>query len=61
MNRTVRLRLVAVPWSLFPKELSVGQVLSLSLLWSGHVILLKKRTHKYILILVNFNIIFRVH
>ena len=36
MNRTVRRRSVAVPWSLFPKELSVGQVLSLSLLWRGH-------------------------
>ena len=34
MNRTVRRRLVAVPWSLFPRELSVGQVLSLS--WRGH-------------------------
>ena len=32
MNRTVRRRLVAVPWSLFPREPSVGQVLSLSLL-----------------------------
>ena len=36
MNRTVRRRLVAVPWSLFPREPSVGQVLSLSLLWRGH-------------------------
>ena len=27
---------MAVPWSLFPRELSVGQVLSLSLLWRGH-------------------------
>ena len=36
MNRTVRRRSVAVPWSLFPRELSVGQVLSLSLLWRGH-------------------------
>ena len=36
MNRTVRCRSVAVPWSLFPRELSVGQVLSLSLLWRGH-------------------------
>ena len=36
MNRTVRRRLVAVPWSLFPRELSVGQVLSLSLSWRGH-------------------------
>ena len=35
MNRTVRRRSVAVPWSLFPGELSVGQVLSLSLLWRG--------------------------
>ena len=33
MNRTVRRRSVAVPWSLFPRELSVGQVLSL--LWRG--------------------------
>ena len=32
MNHTVRRRLVAVPWSLFPREPSVGQVLSLSLL-----------------------------
>ena len=36
MNRTVRRRSVAVPWSLFPRDLSVGQVLSLSLLWIGH-------------------------
>ena len=36
MNRTVRRTSVAVPWSLFPRELSVGQVLSLSLLWRGH-------------------------
>ena len=36
MNRTVRRRSVAVPWSLFPREPSVGQVLSLSLLWRGH-------------------------
>jgi len=36
MNRTVMCRSVAVPWSLFPRELSVGQVLSLSLLWRGH-------------------------
>ena len=35
MNRTVRRRSVAVPWSLFPRELSVAQVLSLSLLWRG--------------------------
>ena len=35
MNRTVRRRSVAVPWSLFTRELSVGQVL-LSLLWRGH-------------------------
>ena len=27
---------MAVPWSLFRRELSVGQVLSLSLLWRGH-------------------------
>ena len=27
---------VALPWRLFPRELSVGQVLSLSLLWRGH-------------------------
>ena len=26
---------MAVPWSLFTRELSVGQVLSLSLLWRG--------------------------
>ena len=36
MNRTVRRRSVAVPWSLFPRELSVGQVLSLSLWWREH-------------------------
>ena len=36
MNSTVRRRSVAVLWSLFPRELSVGQVLSLSLLWRGH-------------------------
>ena len=35
-NRTVRRRSVAVQWSLFPRELSVGQVLSLSVLWRGH-------------------------
>ena len=29
MNRIVRRKSVAVPWSLFPGELSVGQVLSL--------------------------------
>ena len=34
MNRTTRRRSVAVPWSLFPREFSVGQVLSL--LWRGH-------------------------
>ena len=34
MNRTVRRRSVAVPWGVFPRELSVGQVLSL--LWRGH-------------------------
>ena len=27
---------MAVLWSLFSRELSVGQVLSLSLLWRGH-------------------------
>ena len=27
---------MAVPWSFFPRELSVGQVRSLSLLWRGH-------------------------
>ena len=36
MNRTVRLRSVAVPWSLFLREFSVDQVLSLSVLWRGH-------------------------
>ena len=36
MNRTVRRRSVAVPCSLFPRELSVGELLSLSLLWRGH-------------------------
>ena len=36
MNRTARRRFLAVPWSLFPRELSVGQVLSLSSLWRGH-------------------------
>ena len=36
MKRAVRRRSVAVPRSLFPRELSVGQVLSLSLLWRGH-------------------------
>ena len=36
MNSTVRRRSVAVLWSLFPRELSVGQVLSLSRLWRGH-------------------------
>ena len=36
MNRIVRRRSVAVPWSLFPWELSVGQVLSLSSLWRDH-------------------------
>ena len=36
MKRTVRRRSVAVPWSLFPRELSVGQVISLFLLWRGH-------------------------
>ena len=35
MNRTVRRRSAAVPWSLFLREFSVGQVLSLSLLWKG--------------------------
>ena len=34
MDRTTRRRSVAVPWSLFPRELSVGQVLSL--VWRGH-------------------------
>ena len=32
----IRRRSVIVPWSLIPRELSVGQVLSLSLLWRGH-------------------------
>ena len=36
MNRTVRSRSVAVPWSLFPREPSVDQVPFLSLLWRGH-------------------------
>ena len=36
MNRTVKRRSVDVPWSLFPRELSVGQLLSLTLLWRGH-------------------------
>ena len=27
---------MAVPWGVFPREPSVGQVLSLSLLWRGH-------------------------
>ena len=36
MNRTVRRRSVAVQWSLFSRELSVGQMVSLSLLWRGH-------------------------
>ena len=36
MNRTVRRRLVIVPWSLFPKDFSVGQVFFLSSLWRGH-------------------------
>ena len=35
MNRTIRLRSVAVPWSLFPMELSVGQVHFLSFSWRG--------------------------
>ena len=35
-NEKVRHMSVAVPWSLFPRELSVGQVLSLYLLWRGH-------------------------
>ena len=33
MSRTVRRRSVAFPWSLFPMELSVGRVVSLSSLW----------------------------
>ena len=37
MNRTVRRGSVAVPWSLFPSELSVDQVVSLSSLWREHV------------------------
>ena len=36
MNRTVRRRSVAVHWSLSSMKLSVGQVLSLSVLWRGH-------------------------
>ena len=36
MNRTVSRRSVAVPWSLFPREVSVDQVFSLSHLWRGH-------------------------
>ena len=36
INHTIRPRSVAVPWSLFPRELSLGQVLSLSSLWRGH-------------------------
>ena len=35
-ERTVRRRLVAIPWSLLLRELFVGLVLSLSLLWRGH-------------------------
>ena len=36
INCNVRRRSVAVPWSLLPRELSVGKVLSLSSLWRGH-------------------------
>ena len=36
IKRTIRRRSVAVPWSLFPRELSVGQMVSLSSLWRGH-------------------------
>jgi len=36
LNRTAKRRSVAIPWTLFPRELSVSQVLSLSLLWRGH-------------------------
>ena len=36
IKRTIRRRSVAVPWSLFPRELSVGQMVSLSLLWRGY-------------------------
>ena len=36
MNRIVRRRSVAVPWCLFPRDLSIGQVLCLSSLWRGH-------------------------
>ena len=36
MNRIVRRKSVDVPWSLFPRELYVGHVLSLSSLWRDH-------------------------
>ena len=35
MNRTVRHRSMIVLWSLFPRKLSIGQVLPLSSLWRG--------------------------